>query len=314
MHPDEFFATRWPALIPELRRALAKAGAPAAERNDLVQETAVRLLGMWERIAWDRPIGALAHRIALNAWRDQWRHRGAREVVGPVPEQQAAGDTERSALARVEIGEVARALADLPANTANVLRLAAAESEIAPVGAAVGAASPALRMARTRARRALAVTMRIASAVAAVVAFSWRTLGRSARTSTASLGVLATAAFVLAGGAGWPHTRPAPLRADRPIVAIASPMRAVVAHRPAVAQPTRRGFAGAALRGAHRKPAARPTPYYYVGPKAAQVGVFVDVNVQGYGVRVERPGTGTDAPACTSGNTPTVTSVPRCPD
>ncbi len=310
MHADDFFATRWPALVPELRQALAKAGAPAADRDDLVQETAVRLLGMWDRIDWDRPVAALARRIALNVWRDQWRHRGAREIVGPVPEQHAAGDTERSALARVEVGEVARALADLPATTANVLRLAVVEAEVAPAGAA----SPALRMARTRARRALAVTMRIASSVAAAVALSWRAIGRSGRTSTASLGVLATAALVLAGGAGWPHTRPAPLRADRPIVAIASPTRVVAADRPAVPQAPHRGVAAGVRRGARHKPAATKTPYYVVGTGAANVGVFLNVQVQGYGVRVERPEPGKVAPACASGNTPTVTPLPRCPN
>jgi len=307
MDVDDFFATRWPALVPELRQALAKAGAPPADRFDLVQETAARLLAMWDRIDWDRPVGALARRIALNAWRDQWRRQGSRELVGEVPEQHASGDTERFALARIEVGEVARALSELPPATANVLRLAAVDAELAPVAPA----SPALRMARTRARRALAATLRIASAVASAVALSWRVLGRSGRTSTASLGVLATAAFVIAGGAGWPHTRPAPLRADRPIVAIASPTRAVAAHRPAVAPHSHRGGSGAvAQRVPHRKPAA--PPYYVIGTGDAGVAVFVDLDVQGYGVRVERPAAGTTVPACTYGNVPVVTPSSRC--
>lgn len=308
MQPDEFFATQWPALVPELRQALAKAGTPTADRADIVQETAVRLLRMWDRIDWDRPVGALAVRIALNAWRDQWRRRGAREIVGEVPEQVAASDTERSAIARIHVGEVARALADLPPTTARVLRVAAAESE----AVSMPAASAAVRMARSRARRALAASLRIASAVAGVVAVSWRGFGRSARTSTAAVGALATMAFVL-GGAAAPSAHPLPLQSERPIVA---------AHAAAVAVPASVDSATAARAGASHGVAARHThaksavakkaPYYYVGTDTAQVGVFMDVSVQGYGARVEKPEPGTQTPVCTTGNTPTVTPIPSC--
>jgi DNA-directed RNA polymerase specialized sigma24 family protein len=310
MHADEFFATHWPALVPELRQALAKAGTPAADRADIVQETAVRLLRMWDRIDWERPVAPLAVRIALNAWRDQWRRRGAREVVGDVPEQTAPSDTERSAIARIHVGEVARALADLPPSTARVLRVAAAEAEVA----SVPAASAAVRMARSRARRALAASLRIASAVAAAVTVSVRALGRSARTSTAAAGVLVTMAFVLAGGAAAPGTHPAPLQSARPIVTVG----ATVAVGTGAAQarlPIRTAVANrVAVRATHAKPAAKKAPYYYLGTDVARVGVFMDVSVQGYGVRVEKPEPGTDTPVCTTGDTPAVAPVPSCAD
>jgi DNA-directed RNA polymerase specialized sigma24 family protein len=308
MQADEFFATRWPELVPELRQVLARAGTPTADRADVVQETAVRLLGMWDRIDWDRPIAPLARRIALNAWRDQWRRRGAREIVGPVPEQSAASDTERAALARVHVGEVARALAAMPPATARVLRVAAAEAEVT----SMPAAPSAVRMARSRARRALAATLRIASAVAAVVAAGSRAAGRSARTSTAAAGVLATMAFVLGGGAATTHAASSPT-VRQPIMAVGAVVTHVPASRPATVTRTALSKTGV---GAHRTRTSHPktpkAPYYYVGTDAARVGVFMDVGVQGYGVRVAKPEPGTTTPVCTTGDTPTVTPVPRC--
>jgi DNA-directed RNA polymerase specialized sigma24 family protein len=310
MQPDEFFAVEWPTLVPEVRAALARAGAPVTDRADLVQETAVRLLGMWDRIDWDRPVGPLAHRIALNAWRDQWRRRGAREVVGAVPEQTAANDTERCALARVHVGEVARALADLPPSTARVLRVAAVEAESA---APVAAAPAALRMARSRARRALAATLQIASAVAAAVGIGVRAFGRSGRTATASLGVLATVAFVLGSG-GWLNSRPAP-RASQPNIALAIAAGATDA-APHVAKLTAGGSSGSsvlAVKPVRHKHAAPAAPYYYVGNDTAKVGVFMDVSAQGYEVKIARPEAGTKTPVCAGGNTPTINPLPRCP-
>ncbi|HEU5034516.1 MAG TPA: sigma-70 family RNA polymerase sigma factor, partial [Mycobacteriales bacterium] len=123
MQRETFFAERWPLMVPQLRAALAKAGAGPDDRDDLVQETAVRLLGMWDRIDWERPVEALAQRIAVNAWRDQWRRRGEREQLGELPEQASAADTERAALARVQVGEVARAFTTLGEGVVRTLRL-----------------------------------------------------------------------------------------------------------------------------------------------------------------------------------------------
>src|SRR5689334_3945351 len=98
MDVEGFFAEEWPVLVPKLKAALARAGAPVADRDDLVQETAMRLLGMWASVDGDRAVGALARTIALNVWRDQWRKTGRREVVGEAVDQVAACDTERAAL------------------------------------------------------------------------------------------------------------------------------------------------------------------------------------------------------------------------
>ena len=45
MSADEFFERGWPSLVPQLRTMLAWAGTPVADREDVVQETAVRLFG-----------------------------------------------------------------------------------------------------------------------------------------------------------------------------------------------------------------------------------------------------------------------------
>lgn len=179
MDAGVFFSDRWPAVSSSLRAALARAGAPAPDREDLTQETAIRLLGMWHSIDWDRSIEALARTIALNLWRDQWRKTGRREVIGAVAEQLADSDTERAALARVQVSEVSLALSRLPLKTASVLRVAAAESEY---GGSFDAANGALRMARSRARRALLACVRVASALIVGVWAATRTLARLAAT------------------------------------------------------------------------------------------------------------------------------------
>jgi RNA polymerase sigma factor (sigma-70 family) len=153
MQAEEFFATEWPDVARSLRWMLARAGAPERDQDDLVQETALRLLRIWASVDPHRPVEALARRIATNAWRDQWRRRGCRELLGGIPDNEGVADTERAALARVEVQEVARALRTLRPRTAETLRAAAYEVEGATE--CIGPASAALRMARSRARRQL---------------------------------------------------------------------------------------------------------------------------------------------------------------
>lgn len=310
MDMRRYFADEWPRLVPGLRAALARAGAPAVDRDDLVQETATRLVGVWEQIDWDRGVDSLAYRIALNAWRDQWRHRDRREVLGEVPEPTDPANTERAALARIELDEVARALTVLPPATANVLRLAAGEAE--GVARPVQPVPAALRMARTRARRALAAAARVACGFAALVAVAARVVARPAR-NTAALGVLATAAaFVVSVHVtGVPDRQPPSTWAARPMAVALAPSRS-----PVVADG--RSHAGLAharigVRNGRVHTAAKPPPYYTLdsgGPASASV--FVTLDVFGYGVQVSRPEPGDTKPLCTYGNTPSVATVSRC--
>ena len=309
MSPEEYFATEWPALVPKLRTMLARAGAPVAEREDLVQETALRLYRMWPKIDQERGVEPLARRIATNAWRDQWRRRGEREVLGDVPEAAAGHDTERAALARVEVREVSRAMARLRPATAAVLRVAATEAE--SDGLAEGGTPAALRMARCRARRALQASLRVACAAAVFAVAAMRALSRPARTGLAA-GAMATVALVLTlSTTRAPSTQPGRV-AVWPVTAVGEPASPATkpAHSSTTAASGRHGIAGV-----HRlaRPAAKPTPYYVVHAGPSEVRAFVDVYAHGYGVRMQdSPANGT-LPVCTYGATPSSPLDPSCP-
>jgi hypothetical protein len=311
MDAEEFFATRWPAMVPSLRAALARAGASPSDREDLVQDTAMRLLGMWAEIDWERPVEALARRIAINAFRDQWRRRGDREILGALPEEAAYDDTERAAVARLEVREVSRALASLPAQTARVLRVAAEESE----GPALGPVAPAVRMARTRARRALVACLKVASAVAAAFVFGARHLVRSARFSAAGVTAMGAVACVLLLNISHPGGPGSKL----PALITGSGQTTVdlATHQVTVGEAA--GATGAAARlnaarhglRSHAK-VANKVPYYRIKAGPAEVDTFINVDIQGHGFRVSRPQPGSDVPACTYGSSPTFPVVPRC--
>jgi RNA polymerase sigma-70 factor (ECF subfamily) len=305
MKAEEFFADGWTQLAPRLRAVLARAGAPVADRDDLVQETAIRLLGMWDAVDWERPIDPLARQIALNLWRDQWRKTGRREVVGEVAEQVAPSDTERAALARVQVGEVSRALSSLPTNTAALLRVAASESES---GTASIPASSALRMARSRARRALMACAQVASAIVVGTWAAGRSLTRAA-TPAAALGAMATIACLLT--LAVPPGEAGLSAGDQP--SAAQPVQALVVPGSVVA---RAAGSGQGLRApattARRKPAAAPTPYYVIDAgSAGQVSAFLDVQAFGKGVQVRDARSGSPAPVCMYGGSPD-SVVPAC--
>jgi DNA-directed RNA polymerase specialized sigma24 family protein len=289
---------------------LARAGAPVSERDDLVQETALRLYRMWPKVDHERGVDALARRIAMNAWRDQWRRRGEREVLGEVPDAAGTHDTERAALARVEVRDVSRALARLRPATAAVLRTAAADAESDAV--AEGGTPAALRMARCRARRALQASLRVACAAVIVAVSAARALGRPVRTGLAA-GAIATVALVLtlATTAG-PASRPG--RVD---VWPANAVRAAAVHPvtpAAVAAGTATRHArhpAASHRGAARP--GKPTPYYVVHAGPSEVRAFFDVQAEGYGVRIQNSPANGPMPVCGYGATPSSPANPRCP-
>jgi RNA polymerase sigma-70 factor (ECF subfamily) len=310
MSPEEYFATLWPALVPKLRAMLARAGAPVADRDDLVQETALRLYRMWPTVDHERGVEPLARRIAMNAWRDQWRRRGEREVLGDVPESATAHDTERAALARLEVHEVSRAMARLRPATAAVLRTAAMDAEC---GAAADGGTPAaVRMARSRARRALMASLRVACGVAAFAVAAVRALGRPARTGVAT-GAIATVALVLTLSiSSAPNGQPGhldvwPATAARPAAA--------VGHPGSVAAPRSGTRAGNGAGPRHRiaRRSTAPTPYYVVHAGPGEVRAFVNVDIEGYGVRVQQSPANDVTPVCTYGSTPGApVASPRC--
>lgn len=308
MSPEEYFATQWPALVPKLRTMLARAGAPVTDRDDLVQETALRLYRMWPKVDQERGIDPLACRIAMNAWRDQWRRRGEREVLGDVPEIATDYDTERAAIARVEVREVSRALARLRPATAAVLRVAAidAESDLE------GGTPPAVRMARCRARRALHASLRVACAAVLIAVSAARALGRPARSGLAA-GAVATVALVVTLGTTVSPASPPGRFALSPATQLGRPIADVATSQHQVAGSTAsgRGGAGAAPRVVKR-PAAKPTPYYVVHAGPSELRAYFDVDVQGYGARVQDSPANGPVPVCVYGATPDSPVNPRC--
>lgn len=188
MDAPRFFEEEWREIALRLRRAVYRAGVPADECEDVVQETALRLFRSWGSVDQERSIEAYARVIALNVWRDRLRTGPSRVVVGQVPDQAAVdADVERIGLARLEVRSVGLALRELPPGERQLL--------LAPLlGPSRGAPlADALRMARMRARRHLRALLERAGAVAAFVPQAWHWVP-SARTTVVTATV--TAALV----------------------------------------------------------------------------------------------------------------------
>lgn len=300
MDPSEFFATEWVAMTPRLRAKLARAGARHADQDDLLQETALRLLHMWDAIDWSRGADALATRIAVNAWRDEWRRRGAHEVLGDIPDAATGDATERTAIARIEVRDVSVALASLRPDLAALLRNSVTMmDDPRPV-----AASAAVRMARTRARRALAACLQVASAVGAAVAGSRALLRTQHMTPAAvAVGAAATVAFALGVVSSAPHaphgqvgSTPSKVRLQ-PAGATAPALGAIRARARGASLLPRDAVLLVSTRQAPAK-----DPYYDVSPvPQTRAGVWLQADVNGSGVEVSKPRPGSQVPVCTDG-------------
>lgn len=124
---------------------LARHRVPAMKRDDLVQETAARLVSMWDKVDPDRDVWPLAKTIALNLLRDE-----ARRVHEEIPteiEADRTDDLDPVLMARLEWNRVVTALSGLsPQHRAALL------SEI---GEGTRTGSAAEKMLRMRARRSL---------------------------------------------------------------------------------------------------------------------------------------------------------------
>lgn len=172
------FEREWPALARRVDRALAPRNVPPWLREDIVQETGLRLFRMWESIDPHRSVRALAVTIALNLLRDEARkwHRGAPTSV--VPDRAAEDDVERESLARLEFQEVQGALRHLSPAQRSVL--------LAEVGAATlpDVSSDAVRMLRMRARRRLSQLLDRAAAFAGAITIEARRIFQRAESNS----------------------------------------------------------------------------------------------------------------------------------
>lgn len=144
------FERSWPELERRLHAFLNNKNVPVCKREDIVQETGLRLFGMWERVDPNRPTWRLAVTIALNLMRDEARRNGRREILGTVPEMATDYDVEEAGLARLELDRVRRALGELSSLHRSVLL-----RELGDGPEINGRGANAIKMLRLRARREL---------------------------------------------------------------------------------------------------------------------------------------------------------------
>ena len=150
MSPDakRQFEAQWPLLERRAKAFLARKRIPACDQEDLLQETAVRLLGMWDSIDQSRALWPLTSTIVLNLIRDRSRCAPRHDVVALLPEVESPQDVERTGLARIELDRVRRAMRHLSTTHRSVLMQEIHWSD-------QSVATPAEKMLRMRARRKL---------------------------------------------------------------------------------------------------------------------------------------------------------------
>jgi DNA-directed RNA polymerase specialized sigma24 family protein len=225
LYDRESFDREWPALADRLRRTLTARGVPAQDRDDVVQETALRVYRYWTGLDPKRPAWPFVITVGINIWRDVIRERTGRIAqCHPTAhiEMTADLDVERDVLAREEFASTVVAMRSLAPEQRRLL-LATEE-----FGDTARPLRPAERVARMRVRRQLARAVGRASAVVAV--FWLRRPGRATGVvATAYAGALAAAVLTS------PAIVPMPAVTALP----ATPAVAPAAHHHAAAAPLR---------------------------------------------------------------------------
>ena len=147
---ESSFEAVWPDLERRIHRFLSSKKVPDSQREDVVQETGLRLYRMWDQVdPAGSPIG-LALTIAMNIVRDNARRESHRTIVEIAPDVPALCDVERSGLARLELSRVRRALSELTPAQRSVLLSELDRNQRPPEASAA-----AIKMLRMRARRNL---------------------------------------------------------------------------------------------------------------------------------------------------------------
>ena len=144
------FEESWPELSRKLERLLRARHVPDWQRDDIVQETGVRLFRAWDRIDPSLGVWGLARAIAIHAIADSANVRNRYELT-EITDLPDPSDSERAGIARFHLSSVRRALPLMSSTDRRVLL------------AEVGVVSPpalgrsAMKMARSRARQRLRV-------------------------------------------------------------------------------------------------------------------------------------------------------------
>lgn len=156
MNHTATFEEAWPELDKRLHGALAGRRVPADLRDDIVQETALRLFRTWDTVK-PESTWAFTLTIAINLVRDEIR-RQQRQDPSRLEAPSHQRDAEQDALVRIELQKVADALSVLTERQRAILLAEVGEDELTePEGSA-------LKMARMRARRRLKTVVEQASA------------------------------------------------------------------------------------------------------------------------------------------------------
>lgn len=156
------FDDAWPELEIRLRRSLTGRRVPAQDRDDVIQETALRVYRVWDTLDPTRSAWPFVVTVAVNFWRDIVRERTGRIAqVHPTADIEVTDhqDVERDVLARQELADVRVAWRALGPEQR---RLLMATEEFAD---RVRPLRPAERVARMRVRRQLARAVGRASAL-----------------------------------------------------------------------------------------------------------------------------------------------------
>lgn len=143
------FEQEWPALAARLRYDLARRGLRFHHLEDVMQETAARLVSMWDKVDPARPLWPLTKTIALNLLRDESR-RHLREVPTEIPDDVSYLDGESALVAHLELVRVREALQGLTAPMRSALL-----AEVGVEGAKENGGRDAAKMTRSRARKRL---------------------------------------------------------------------------------------------------------------------------------------------------------------
>lgn len=141
------------ALLPDVRRWIARYAGPRADLDDLVQESMIEIVVALERFRGDSSVRTYAHRIVLRTTAREIARRRARsrrfELVADV-EAPSASDPERALASRRAIEALYACLDRLSAKRRNAFVLCAIEGLPHEEAAAIEATSVETLRARLK--------------------------------------------------------------------------------------------------------------------------------------------------------------------
>ena len=284
---EESFETAWAEIGPWLQRYLCSRKLDSFTSEDIVQETAFRVFRRWDEIDHERSLKPLSVTIAMNLVRDRAR-RSKREALTDVPESTSSDDVEATALARLELARVGKALNCLSQDQQRLVtyELRAKDAHLPSRSEA------AVKMARLRARKKLISAMKTTSVLTAA---AWLKLketvslrGENAVALGAAAAILATVPFGAATSLPGRSSKPAYRAASTQDHANTAPSR----HSNIKAQRT---VAMAAIEfpktvqadASSESPEDEGDPVRIpIGDDGSEVQAEVDVHVEGKTVRV----------------------------